>query len=193
MVTAHEFIRVMLSAKWEPAIPIFLVLVPVGLVQTMISPTGHLYISTGRSDLYFKVGLLSNILNITAFLIGIHWGAMGVAIAYLITSYVVALPLLKIGFSLIDLSLAEYAKWIAPQLGIGLGMAAVAFSWKQGMKALGLSDPLFLLVTTSTVGALFYCILLFRIRPAGVQELLGYADRFPIARRIIGVLGGQPA
>ena len=38
MVTADSFILTLFGVKWQPVIPLFLILAPVGLVQSVISP-----------------------------------------------------------------------------------------------------------------------------------------------------------
>jgi len=78
-VVADPLIRTMLGEKWRPAILLFQILAPVGLVQSVQSTTGQIYMSKGRTDWMFRWGLYSSVVFVGSFLIGVRWGAVGVA------------------------------------------------------------------------------------------------------------------
>jgi PST family polysaccharide transporter len=193
MVTAGPFIHAILGSKWEPVIPLFLILAPIGLMQSVVSPSGHLYTSTGRSDWFFRWGVVACSITVIGFLIGIKWGAIGVATTYVITNVLLLYPNLKIPFTLIALPLRTYFGKLAPLLGIGLVMSAVALLWRALCYSAGITQPLFVLASTSVIGALVYFSLLLRINPPGVDELVGFLPlgRLPWLNRAIQVASGR--
>jgi PST family polysaccharide transporter len=83
----------LLGAKWTEAGPIFFWLGLTGLVQPISNLTGLLFVSTGRGAEMMRWGVVSAIITIAAFAIGIQWGAVGIAQA-LFLSAVVRIPLL---------------------------------------------------------------------------------------------------
>ena len=60
----------------------------------MTSTTGWLFLSQGRGGEMFKIGLYASVTTVLSFVAGLPWGAIGVAIAYTITEYLVRLPVI---------------------------------------------------------------------------------------------------
>jgi PST family polysaccharide transporter len=84
MALAVPAVNVVLSPKWQPVAPLILVLAPVGLVQSVVSSVGSIYTATGKTAVMFRVGLVSEILPVLGFAVGLHWGVLGVAVAYFV-------------------------------------------------------------------------------------------------------------
>jgi PST family polysaccharide transporter len=82
-----------LGAQWSESAKIFQALGFAGLLQAANNPTGWLFISQGRSGDMMKWGVVSSSTVILAFLIGLPYGATGVAFAYAIGEYLRTLPL----------------------------------------------------------------------------------------------------
>ena len=56
-LVAGPFVRVAFGAQWEGAIPVLVILVPVGMFQSVATTVGPLYQAKGRTDLMFRWGL----------------------------------------------------------------------------------------------------------------------------------------
>jgi len=189
-VVADPLIRTVLGAKWLPAISLVQVLAPVGVFQSVLGSVGQIYVAKGRTDWMFRFGVFAAVVFVTAFLIGVRWGALGVAVAYVI-SYLglVAYPSMAISFRLIDLSVSEYLKKLAPEAGVTVLMAGVAWAWLSLVRALG-ATPLIQLVSTSLVGAVVYIIALLLFGSsvlAYVEEILSQSNR-PLTRSMLKIL-----
>ncbi|MHB8286641.1 MAG: lipopolysaccharide biosynthesis protein [Caulobacteraceae bacterium] len=91
-VLGRPVILLLLGAKWAPAIPIFQWLSAVAVHQVVSSSLGWLYLSQGRAKHYAVVGTFGSITTLAAFLIGLRWGAVGVAAAYTISDYALRFP-----------------------------------------------------------------------------------------------------
>ncbi len=83
----------LLGGQWVKAGPIFFWLGLTGLIQPIANLTGLLFITTGRGVAMIRWGVVSAVITIVAFAIGIRWGAVGIAEA-LFFSMAVRLPLL---------------------------------------------------------------------------------------------------
>ena len=126
-VVSKEFILVLFGPKWEAAIPVLQVLCLVGLFQSIASTTGWIYNSQGKTDLHFKWGIFGGILTFIAFSIGINWGVMGVAVAYLIRVYGISYFHLAIPAKLINLTFKEIIQRLSGIFFAALLMAVIVW------------------------------------------------------------------
>jgi O-antigen/teichoic acid export membrane protein len=171
-VVADPLIRAVLGTKWLGAIPIFQVLSTVGLVQSVQTTVGVIYQAKGRTDLMLRLSLLFLIATVVAFLVGVHFGALGVAVAYA-TVFLgfLTIPGFAVPFRLIDLSLREFGSALLPQLLITALMSAACAGWLLLLKQLSLSNPWLRLASTSTLGVVVYIAALLVVHPPVLDHL----------------------
>lgn len=122
----ESFVAVVLGERWAALVPLLAWLAPIGLIQSMTSTTGPVFMSTGRTDVMFKLGLASTVLFVVAFIVGAHWGGIeGVVMAYAVANAVnvtvVALSMNR----LMPLGLAGLRRHLGPPLLSALAMAVV--------------------------------------------------------------------
>jgi polysaccharide transporter, PST family len=89
---SDRIIRLLLGDQWMPASSLFSILALCALIQPVASLRGLVLISCGKGGRYFRWGLYNAIATSTAFVCGLPWGAMGVAIAYTIVTYLILHP-----------------------------------------------------------------------------------------------------
>lgn len=87
-VMSRHMIPLVLGAKWQEVVPLFLVLSPLGIPQSILTTSGALFLALGRADINLRMILFNATLMILSFFIGIRWGAMGVSICYALTHLV---------------------------------------------------------------------------------------------------------
>ena len=92
IIFAEDVFLILLGPHWVPAAPIFRWLGVCALHQVMTATMGWLFLSQGRGGDLFKVGLISSAGTVASFVIGLPWGATGVAMAYTIADYLVRIP-----------------------------------------------------------------------------------------------------
>jgi O-antigen/teichoic acid export membrane protein len=128
---AKPFVLVVLGPKWSPVALQLLILCPVGLVQSIDSTTGPIFTARGRTGWLFGWGVVSGILSVVCFLVGVQWGIVGVAVAYLIFNVVLVYPGYAIPFAFINLPMGRFCRhlWIPLRASlvmavcVGLGLA----------------------------------------------------------------------
>ena len=108
---APEFIAVLLGPKWRPVAPVLRILAPVGIVQSITSTVGYIYMAMGKTGVMFQWGLISTGITVTGFVIGLHWGITGVASAYAIVTLLTLVPVFWVPFRFIRLPVRNL--WIA--------------------------------------------------------------------------------
>jgi len=77
-----------LGPQWQASAPIFQALGFAGLMQMLNSPSGWLFISQGRTQDYVKWGVVMAALSVTAYVVGLPYGGLGVAVALSVAQYI---------------------------------------------------------------------------------------------------------
>jgi PST family polysaccharide transporter len=86
--TADVLIPYLLGEDWRGAVPIFQALGFAGLLQPMNNTAGWLFISQGRSGEFLQLGIVGTVICILAFIIGLPFGAFGVAAVYAASEFI---------------------------------------------------------------------------------------------------------
>ncbi|MDJ0712636.1 MAG: MOP flippase family protein [Prochloraceae cyanobacterium] len=107
MSLSEPFTLIILGSKWIAIVPLLTILSPLVLSKSIATTLTPIYQSKGRTDVMFYWGLVANLIVVLAFLIGIQWGMIGVAIAYTAT-LPVAYPSYVIAFKLIELRMQDF-------------------------------------------------------------------------------------
>lgn len=76
-----------LGQQWAGSALIFQALGFAGLLQPLNNPAGWLFISQGRSSEFMRWGIVTAVTSVAAFVIGLPYGAYGVALAYAVSEY----------------------------------------------------------------------------------------------------------
>ncbi len=104
------FISLFFNEKWDNnlLVQLLTILAPVGLIQSIAATTGPIFMSTGKTKYLFYWGIISGIIYIGGFYIGIYYGAVGVAVSYLITTLILLYPVFALPFKIIKLSTLKF-------------------------------------------------------------------------------------
>ena len=169
-ILAAEFVAVLLGPRWAPVAPVLRILAPVGLVQSVVTTVGHLYTTTGRTDLMFRWGSLASLLMVMSFVAGLPWGMLGVAAAYALVMMLMAVPLLWLAMRLIGLPLRAMARTLQPVAACTAVMAAAVAALRYGLLWLGL-PAITVLGCCTAAGAAVYFALMYRARPPVLADI----------------------
>lgn len=89
---ADWFIPLMLGEQWRPSVPIFRWLALTVLTKPIMNTVGWLMMSQGRSREIRRLSVFSGCTALASFVIGLPWGAYGVAMSYAIVDIVLRTP-----------------------------------------------------------------------------------------------------
>jgi PST family polysaccharide transporter len=109
-VVSKPFVLVVFGSKWSGMIPILRIFCLAGVVDSITTTVGWIYHSQGRTDIEFKFGVICAVITIGAFIIGLNWGIMGMAVAYVLTAYLILWPAWTVAGRLINLRFSEMLK-----------------------------------------------------------------------------------
>lgn len=127
LATTRPFVLAVFGESWSGMIPILMVFAPLGMTQSIGTLTGNLFLSQGRTDLQFRLGLFVKPFKILAIVVGLQWGALGVAIGYAVASWIFAVPIYYVAGGLVDLSVGEVIRYLAPVFGTAVLMGALVY------------------------------------------------------------------
>lgn len=165
LVVARPFVLTLYGEKWEGAILILQIFCLDGMGRSLWSTAGWIYLTQARTDLLFRWLLLAGVVKIASIIIGLHWGAVGVAAAIVLSGYIILwYPSWAIPGRLIDLTFREVLRNVAPIFSCSAAMAlAVALV---GLLLPTMWPPWARLAAQVPLGMALYTILLrsFRIQ-----------------------------
>jgi len=91
-LVGKHVIRVLLGPGWEPAGRIFTFFGP-GIGATLLhGTTGWIHLSIGRPDRWLRWGLIEFAATVLLLILGLHWGPAGVAMAWTVSLWILAIP-----------------------------------------------------------------------------------------------------
>jgi PST family polysaccharide transporter len=93
IMTSDWVILLVLGPNWAGAAPIFTLLGIVGLVQPVSSAAGWLFIAQDRTDEKLTWGGIGGSMTVVSFIVGLPWGAEGVAASYSLSGLFLRVPL----------------------------------------------------------------------------------------------------
>jgi len=91
-IMAGDVTLVILGQQWLQMVPIFRVLIIAVFVGSLYRVTKWIYVSAGATQRQFRWSLIHTPIMIIAIAIGVHWGALGVAIGYTTAMVLLSYP-----------------------------------------------------------------------------------------------------
>lgn len=119
---AESFTLGVLGPQWASMIPILRILCFAGVASSIVSVTGAVYLSQGKSKLDFKVNLLTRPIAVVGVSAGIFWGVTGVALGFTISLWINTLITLSVAGSLIGVSVVRLVALLKSTFLISLTM-----------------------------------------------------------------------
>lgn len=122
-VTSDLLVKLFFGSKWDGLALVLTILAPVGMLQSVVTTVGSIYMAKGNTKEMFKIGSLNAIVTILFFVMGIPFGVEGVAFSYLLANIVMLYPNLMIAWRQIGLTIKEGMGTVFPVFYISLAMA----------------------------------------------------------------------
>lgn len=150
-------IPLVLGEQWADASRVFQFLALAGLVTPVLWTAGWVHQSMGRADRQLRWALVSDPLYVLSFVIGVRWGAIGVALAFAIAILILWLPTMAYAFratsiELIDLLRVTYPPAVLTAVGYASAFSVMRWAPFTGWISLAMS----LLASLTMVSAVGY-------------------------------------
>jgi PST family polysaccharide transporter len=172
-VCSDEVIGILLGKNWAGAINIFRILAIVAFIQPVAGIGAVVLVSLGQSKRYLIWGIINSLVIVISFILGLPWGAIGVAVGYTIANYVILLPTLWYCFRRSPISITDFFSAIYRPVVASVIMGLVIFPTRLYLAELAPIVSVVLLLVISTGVYMLICALIpgmFQI----LRELYSY-------------------
>ena len=171
-ICSKSVINVVIGGQWTEASRIFQVLAVTAFIQPVSSTAGIVLLSLGRSGRLLKFGIFNSSFIVLGFVVGLKWGAVGVAAGYAIASYVILLPGLWYCFRGTPVTVAASLRAIGRPIAASLVTALAIISVQSYLPEL----PDIAVVGISFGVAVCAYFLVWISMPGGIRILRDFAD-----------------
>jgi len=190
-VCADEVISLLLGSKWSGAANIFKILCIAAFIQPVTSAAGLVLVSLGQSKRYFTIGTINSIIMVISFILGLPWGAIGVAAGYAVANYVILFPSLWYCFRRTPITVSALMRAILRPKIASIVMALMLLS---ANPLLG-EQPDIVVIGVSLVIGLSTYLGMWALMPGGIQALRDFAEyaTLLLPRKQIGTRENPPS
>jgi O-antigen/teichoic acid export membrane protein len=172
---AEPLIVGVLGSQWRETVPILRILSLAGLVQSITVLASTVYLSQGRADVQLRLAWLERLSTIAAVAVGLRWGVLGTATAYLLATVLNALPTLYFASQLIHLRQRSVFAHLAPVFLASTVMTAIVLGVDAWVALrVDMHDRLALEVA---IGVLAYWVALRLSRVRAYRDVIGLLQR----------------
>lgn len=131
LAVSEHLILTMYGEKWRGVVPLIRIFCLTGMEQSIGTTVGWIFNSQGRTDLQLHLGVFTFVVRSLAFVIGLHWGILGVAVAYVVSDYALFYPSWAIPGRLIGMTVGEIVGNVAKTFLCSATMGAAV--WLLGL------------------------------------------------------------
>lgn len=169
-VVASDFVPVVFGQRWHAAAPVLEILSLGGVAQSLQMFNGPVYQAAGRPGLFLRFMIFSTTTTFGGFVIGVHWGLIGVAASFAIARNVVLVANTRLICRTVELDLWEVVRSYVRVVSLGVVMALVVLGLKETSFAGALPAGLRLVLLVAVGVAVYVSLILWRL-PEIVREL----------------------
>jgi O-antigen/teichoic acid export membrane protein len=128
MVVGPEFVATLFGAKWADAAPVIQILAWVGLLQSLQRLNSSVLQACDRTGALLRYSVIVLVASVVAFVVGLSWGIVGVAVGYAVSSTIVEPYYTWLTARVLDLELTDFLRSLAgvAQATVGMAGALVA-------------------------------------------------------------------
>lgn len=167
---SDQFISLLLGVQWLGASELFKILAIAAFIQPLVGTGGMVLLSTGRGRRYFVLGAVNAVLVSLSFVLGLPWGAKGVATAYVVANYVLLVPTLFYSFKGTSIRIKDFIIAIYKPLLASFVMGGGCLALLRFMVDINIVVSLFLIFVSCS--AIY--LLTFAVLTGGIRDLLEY-------------------
>jgi O-antigen/teichoic acid export membrane protein len=172
-IVTPEVVRVFFGEQWIPAIvPMQILCLGAGR-QTLSAANSSVFWSKGRPDIELKLNIIGFVIDVPALLLGVQFGATGVALACMTIGFFWFPIKQTIANRLLGLRLRDYLAVIRPAVFGTAVMAVVVLGFRYGVGYFTNLPDAAMLAILVPLGALTYFIVLKVTRVEPLDEMVG--------------------
>jgi O-antigen/teichoic acid export membrane protein len=166
-VVAEPFVAIAFGSRWAEATPVLQLLCIYFLIRAAGNPIGSLVLAKGRADLSFRWNALLAVVLPAVVIVGLPWGADGVAAALAVAIVLLRWPSWRMMVHpLCGARFGEYMSNLTRPLALAVVAGAVA------LPALLLKNDALQIAVAACLASATYVLLLRRFQPVFLADLM---------------------
>ena len=166
---ADNFVLVAFGPSWSEMAPVLKVLAWVGMLQSIGTTVGTIYLSTNNMKIALRVTLFATPVLIGGMAAGLPWGIFGVALGYAVATFFVSVYTFITAFKVIKLNLRDFVSTVArPFLSTVIMIIILMIS----IRTLNTFSPMFQLGASIGLGIVSYAIASIIINRDQLKEVV---------------------
>ncbi|VVB85542.1 Polysaccharide biosynthesis protein [uncultured archaeon] len=173
-ILASDFVKVLYSSKWLPAVAALQVLCFYGLNRSLLGTTENLYLAAGKPGVRTKLNLLQLVLmGALMYPLTMRYGIVGTSIAAMVPSLLIVFLTFREAGKIIDESFMYIARPLLPAIAGSFIMMFAIWGWQDISAAF---SPILRLAVSVVLGAAVYVGYLWWARRElfyEIRELIG--------------------
>ncbi|MEO1128604.1 MAG: lipopolysaccharide biosynthesis protein [Planctomycetota bacterium] len=158
LVVTPDFVLTLFGERWTPSIPLMQILCLGMLLPAVTHFTGPVIMACGRPSWLLSIKMVGLVVRVAAFLIGVRWGLIGIAVALVSARYVMLPVSLTLAMRLTNLRAARLRRRLAGPLIAALGMSAAVTALRLSIE--DHTTPALRLALCTAAGMASYALLL---------------------------------
>jgi lipopolysaccharide exporter len=176
-LVAREAVVTIYGPKWNDAGRVLQILCWVGIFQPFASLVGALFVARGFTRWFFWWAVIVTPFTVLGFVIGLHWGIIGVAFSYLIVEGLLTIFGMPFLYRKVEVPVLQLLKAMAVPALAAVCMGGAVFALKTALAARGVNAPWLILAACVTTGCVCYGAMLLLMRNYFWQDLKGEFGR----------------
>jgi O-antigen/teichoic acid export membrane protein len=186
VVVAPDFVPLVLGRQWTSAVPVVQILAWVGIVQALQALNMDVLMARDRTRTMLRFSVVLTSCHLLAFAVGLHWGVVGVAVAYSISTTLIEPGQTILAARCLGVSPMVFVRAVWGVFQAGLGMCAAVLALRVLLIDAGV-EPLPRLAACVITGAVVYAALCAWRVPEILAEVRDLRDRRRPAVQPVGV------
>jgi len=122
VAVSDVFVSVVFGEKWKDLALILTILAPIGMLKSISTTLGSIYLAKGTTDRMFWIGTIGAMVTVSCIVAGIPFGVVGVAYMLVLANLIMLYPNFKYAWIQIDLDVKEGLIEVIPVLFISILM-----------------------------------------------------------------------
>jgi O-antigen/teichoic acid export membrane protein len=172
LVVAPDLVPVVFGAKWHDAVPVLQLLCVAGVAHSLVTLNWSVLQARGMAGLLLRLNVLTTVVTVGAFVIGLNWGVDGVAGGYALARWILVLPDTWITARTVDMSPITALRTSGIAVPLAALAAVLALAVRLALVSAGIA-PAWRLLLVLLIGGVAYVTLIAVFAPALIREVRG--------------------
>jgi PST family polysaccharide transporter len=182
---ARPAVDTVFGNNWRALTPLIWILAPIGAIQSVSVTANQILLAKGKATLLFRWVVFYSTVMLVAYIVGLHWGLVGLCLGSAIAIVMLTPLYLMLAFRTIDLPMTAYLRALMPIACCATAAAAAA--WVTNTVVGRVADTSVVLTAGVIAGSAMYALTLLLVRPQALSDVGLALQR----RRDSGRRGGQ--